>query len=343
MALNSNDEDLLYTLAYECESQFNKLLQALQSAKPEGSIKELCSEFQQRFAIWTAYLGVFARKNQCLDTRLRNFPDLQDLVARLLDILYRSLQSLQHWMAEMTKQPEKQLVLASDNEGLPGTSQMHTALETVDDTITQLDRLGITIRQSSSGKFDTRAKKFAEGQNMDSFACLCVNAVQALYPGASQLLKDYLGRSMISRYARMSFSDFRNQDLKARRGALPSIEEMPSNESQTTVQPNPSSKNIMHSAASRLQKKFYASGFSDLSSVDIRQIMSRRRRPDEESTKFYKTSSIQVKQGNYPQLPRIDEDNDIFACQWCGQPLDKRKLSETDWRYVLFFFSSPYV
>lgn len=109
--------------------------------------------------------------------------------------------SLQHCLAEMVSQREKELVLTSDNKCLPGASQIQTtALEKVDDSISRLDCLGIMIRLSSSSKLDTRAKKFATGQNMDSFACLCAKAVQALYPGASQLLKDYLSESMISRY-----------------------------------------------------------------------------------------------------------------------------------------------
>lgn len=92
----------------------------------------------------------------------------------------------------------------------------------------------------------------------------------------------------------------------------------------------------MYSTVSRLRGALHTSAVSGLSSVDIQQIGSRRKGLDEASTAFYKTSSIQVKQGNYPRSPRIDEDNDIFACEWCGEPLNKKKLSETDWRYVLF-------
>lgn len=295
------NEDLLYDLAYECESQFEELLQALEKINPDSSIVELCSDYQQRFAIWTAYLGVFARKSQCLDTRLRNFPDLQDLVARLLDILRRSLQ---HCLAEMAGQSEKVLVFTSNNKYLPVASQMQkTALERVDDTISRLNRLGITIRRSSSSTIDSRAKIFTVGQNMDSFAWLCAKAVQVLYPGASQLLQDYLSQSMIRRYTRMSFSKTRSQNLKSRRKPLPSIKETPNNEAQHI---NPPSKEYLHPAVSRLRRELNTTPISDLSRVDMQQITSRGRGPEEASTTFYKTSSIQVKHGNYPQPPRID-------------------------------------
>ncbi|KAJ5899927.1 hypothetical protein N7495_004671 [Penicillium taxi] len=92
MTLNLDTEDVLYRLACECEGLFDQLQENLLKIKLEATIIDLFAEFQQRFSIWAAHLGVFSRKSQCLDTRLRNLPDLQDLVARLLDILRRSLQ-----------------------------------------------------------------------------------------------------------------------------------------------------------------------------------------------------------------------------------------------------------
>lgn len=330
MALDFMEQDLLYNLAYDCEGYFDQLLEAFQKAKSEVMAIELCVEFQQRFAIWTAYLGVFARKSQCLDTRLRNLPDLQDLVARLLDILHRSLQ---HCLTEMVSQREKKLPITSENEYLPEAPQIQmAAFQTIDDTLTRLNRLGITIRQSSSSKIDAKAKKFITGQNMDSFSCLCASAVQALYPDASQSLKDYLSESMTSRYARTSFSSSRNQNLRARREALPTIEERPSNETQTNMHINLPARMAMDPAIPRLQRLSDAPSVSGLSSVDIQHLRSRLRPPDEASTILYKTSSIQVKQGNYPHLPNIDGVDNIIACQWCGEPLNKKKLSETDWR-----------
>ncbi|KAL7915897.1 hypothetical protein GGI35DRAFT_485370 [Trichoderma velutinum] len=168
MQVNSEGEDLLYNLAYECEGLFDQLQEAFQKTKSETATVELCAEFQQRFAVWAAHLGVFARKSQCLDTRLRNHPDLQDLVARLLDVLRRSLQQC---TIEVSNQTE-------------GDAVSTAALKTIDDTLTRLNRLGVTIRQSGRSKFDARANKFAAGLDLGSFASLCANAVQALYPGA---------------------------------------------------------------------------------------------------------------------------------------------------------------
>jgi hypothetical protein len=88
--------DLLYNLACECETLFDTKAAALRARAP--SLADLLAEYQQRFAIWAAHLGVFARKSQSLDTRLRNHADIQDLVARLLDILRRSLDQRESWL-----------------------------------------------------------------------------------------------------------------------------------------------------------------------------------------------------------------------------------------------------
>lgn len=90
-ALHVQDEanDILYEMACKCEELFDELRSA---ALGERVLVDICAEYQSRFAIWAAHIGVFARKSQCLDTRLRGYPELQDLCTRLLDILQQSLQ-----------------------------------------------------------------------------------------------------------------------------------------------------------------------------------------------------------------------------------------------------------
>ncbi|QYS93715.1 FHA domain-containing protein [Trichoderma simmonsii] len=330
MPVNSEGEDLLYNLAYECEGLFYQLQEAFQKTQSEVATVELCAEFQQRFAVWAAHLGVFARKSQCLDTRLQNHPDLQDLVARLLDVLRRSLQQC---MADTSSQGE--------GEAVPTAT-----LKSIDDTLTRLNRLGVTIRQSGRGKFDARAKKFAAGLDLSLFAFLCANAVQALYPGAHQSLKDYLSKSMTDRYARMLFFGSRHKKLgtrRERRTGLPPIHEVPNTETQSSnpviqlaVMPkNPVLANILRPST--------APSLSDLSSVNMYQIRNRLRPPDEASTRFHKTSSIQVNQGNYPRLPATEKGSSIFTCYWCSELLSKKTLSESEWRQHIDRDLKPYI
>ncbi|KAL7820891.1 hypothetical protein V8C26DRAFT_419188 [Trichoderma gracile] len=344
MADTFEDEDLLYNLSYECEALFDHLKDTLRETKSSDAIVRLCDEFQQRFAIWAAHLGVFARKSQCLDTRLRNLPDLQDLVARLLDVLRRSLQQC---TVEPPSQGGNDEMMIDIHELPSGGSQIQTAdLKTIDDTLTRLNRLGVTIRQSGRGKLDTRAKRFAAGLDLSSFAHLCANAVQALYPGAHQSLKDHLSRSMTDRYSRMLFLDSRHQKLQARRElhiGLPPIHEDSEDErppTNSSLQPRMA---IRNSSVQKLFRQLPALSQSDLSSVNLQQIRNRLRPPDEASTRLHKTSSIQVNQGNYPRIPTTRDGSTVITCQWCSEPLIKKTLSESEWRRHIDRDLKPYV
>ncbi|KAL7784840.1 hypothetical protein V8C37DRAFT_395280 [Trichoderma ceciliae] len=181
-----------------------------------------------------------------------------------------------------------------------------------------------------------RVKKFATGLDLDSFAYLCANAVQALYPGAHQALKDYLSKSMTDRYARTLFLNSRHKKLETRRelsSGLSTIPEAPSDEKQTnmpTAQPVRAIKNPDIPVLSRVHTSTPSQ--SDLSSVNTQQIRSRFRPPDEASTKFHRTSSIQVNQGKYPQPSATKEGSTIFTCQWCSELFNKKTLSESEWR-----------
>ncbi|EHK22151.1 uncharacterized protein TRIVIDRAFT_150197, partial [Trichoderma virens Gv29-8] len=317
MQANIEDEDILYNLAYECEGLFAQLQETFQTTQSEHPTIELWAEFQQRFAIWAAHIGVFARKSQCLDTRLRNHPDLLDLVARLLDILRRSLQ---------------QCTIETCNQGEREAIQTAT-LTTIDDTLTRLNRLGVTIRQSGRGKFDNRAKKFAAGLDLSSFTSLCANAVQVLYPGAHQSLKAYLSKSMTDRYAKMLFLDSRHNKLKTRRElriGLSPIHEVPNDETQTRTGITKLAITIKNPLI-RISRPV-ATSQSDLSSVNMHRIRNRLRPPDEASTRYNKTSSIQVNRGNYPRPPVKNQGGNIVTCQWCSEPLGEQQLSESAWR-----------
>jgi hypothetical protein len=202
MESDTKDEEVLYTPASGCEGMFVDLHEALEKSGAATSVNELCTEFQQRFAAWTAHLGVFARKSQCLDTRLRNFPDLQDLTVRLLDSLRRCLYQ---WKSATDRPLEEQL------------EHVQITLEGIDDALSRLNNLGITIRQSSADKIDSKAIKMTMGNDSDLFENLCLQAIHFLYSGTSQALKDRLIHSMTMRRGRIMHFDKRHEQLSTRR------------------------------------------------------------------------------------------------------------------------------
>lgn len=335
MALKLDNEDVLYRLACGCEDLFDQLQEAFLKAKPRASGIEQCTEFQQRFSIWAAYLGVFAQKSQCLDTRLRNFPDLQDLATRLLDILRCSLHQ---YKDEISNQERDQASISSEKYQFEASSRLSAFLAAIDNTLARLNRLGVTIRQSSQDKIHIQIEKSTAHLDLTLFTYSCTNAVQTLYPGAHQRLKDYLKESMINRYKKMMHHSSRSMKLSIPREShkkLSSIPEVPNDELQTNIPVIQQAEIVPASFHQSGAHALAAPSQSDLSSVNIQRIWDRLRPPDEASTKFHQTSSIQVSQGNYPRPPIPNKNKDIFACEWCFEPLDKKALSESEWRYVM--------
>jgi hypothetical protein len=199
---------------------------------------------------------------------------------------------------------------------------LETTLKAIDDALSRLNQLGVTIRRSSSAKVNRRVERFAAELELRPFASLCEWAVQALYPLAHPSLKDHLSELMVDRYSRILYNESRHQKLKARREPreppveLPIIQETATEEirlSNPVVQPTRPHKPPVTVNNVKLPTILSQ---SDLSSVDPQWIGKRNRPPDEESTKFHKTSSVQVNQGNYPQRPAA---SNVFTCEWCSE------------------------
>lgn len=334
MVLDLGNGNVLYRLARECEDLFDRLQGTLLKTKPKASDIEQCTEFQQRFSIWAAYVGVFAQKGQCLDTILQSFPELQDLAARLLDILRCSLHQYED---RLNDQENYQSSISSDQA--EASLKPSTSLAAIDNTLARLNRLGVTIRQSSQEKIHVRAEKSTAHLDLTLFTCFCANAVQTLYPDAHQHLKGYLKKSMMSRYKKMT--DHNSRKFNTPREPyreLPYIPKVPNNELQTNIPDIQQAEIVPASIYRSGAHVITAPSQSDLSSVTIQRPRDRFRPPDEALTKFYRTSSVQVNQSNYPLPPIMSINEDIFLCEWCSEPLDKKALSESEWRYVMFIF-----
>jgi hypothetical protein len=211
--------------------------------------------------------------------------------------------------------------------------QLETTLHGIDDTLSRLNNLGVTIRQASADKADIRAKRIAMGDDSTVFRYLCAQAVQVLYPGTSQALKNWLVHFMVVRWGRLKHLNQRQEKLSTRRPprqSLGTIFETPGGKTQLvqnatqlpTAGPSNSLTNLPPIPATQ----------SELSSINMHHIRNRNRPPDELSTRFAQTMSVQIKQGNYPKPPGKEISGTHFACQWCSELIDRRTLTDSSWR-----------
>ncbi|KLU87691.1 hypothetical protein MAPG_06685 [Magnaporthiopsis poae ATCC 64411] len=344
-ATSTMDDDggVLYDLACGCEALFDTQLANLTAQ--ESPLVDLVAEYQQRFAIWAAHLGVFARKSQSLDTRLRNHADIQDLVARLLAILRRSLHQL---MRAIEASGE------NDPSRVGDDTPRDTALSAIGATLTRLNRLGVAIRQSSRERIDVKVQRFAATIDFGPFAAVSQAVVQQLYPNAHQSLRQYLAKTMVDRYTSMLYKKFREGKLQPRRpekslGSMPTIDEGP----QINPDRNPPglladngsqqmlSGTLSSTTISGITPATSRSGPSTINSKQLRSILYRTNHFQVPTERRKGTSSVQVGRGNYPRPPS-QEGSNFIACEWCSRIIEKREMSESDWRRHIDEDLKPY-
>ncbi|KFA53766.1 hypothetical protein S40293_01678 [Stachybotrys chartarum IBT 40293] len=217
------DEEPIFKLASECEELFSEQVERLEEENQSNGAKVL-REYQQRFAAWASFLGVFAGPEVCLDRRLRCHFDIQEQILRILDILERNLSDF--FEPEPFQDPRQE---ETKNSG-QGFQQRHQAIApdsliAIAEAVGRLVHLGKAIRQSPAPSQVLRARRFAESFNSTSFEQVAYAALKSLYADATQSLLEQLNTieplrsSVVSEYAPTSL-DSREARSKWRRRLL---------------------------------------------------------------------------------------------------------------------------
>ena len=220
-------------------------------------------------------------------------------------------------------------------------------LAALEGTLSRLNRLGVTIRQTSREKMVIKTQKFASGLSLRGFTDVSRCVVHILYPSTHHLLSEYLAKTMTNRFVTMLYLAHRGGKLQSRRFTKSPLMPTIGEDEELAMKPNPVAQTVQADPRTGKQletspgqpKIPYTASQSDLSTVNSKQLRLALRRSNylNAPTERRKgTSSVQVSQGNYPPAP-FQKDANIAACEWCSRPMDKREITESEWRCV-----SPY-
>lgn len=209
------------------------------------------------------------------------------------------------------------------------------AAEAVELSLSRLNHLGVTIRQSSRDTLATRVNKFASALDLRPFEELCFLSVQVLYPNAPKALRDRLSRYMTDQFATVLFSKSRSQVLKTRRQ-----EPRPDKPAVTPVMPTiveneqvvdfgKVETRVLEHPVKRL-----ALSQSDHSSLDTKKLKNLMKAP---GSRTNKTSSIHIGHCEYPPPPvKGNAVNNNVLCEWCSKPIMQEDLEPNKWRLVIY-------
>jgi hypothetical protein len=82
----------IYDAAQRCDHLFQQLQSTLASNGGFGErLYPIVRDHYRRFDLWAGFIGVFAEHEASLDTRLRFYPEVRDLVLQMLNLLASNL------------------------------------------------------------------------------------------------------------------------------------------------------------------------------------------------------------------------------------------------------------
>ncbi|KAJ5159888.1 uncharacterized protein N7482_006892 [Penicillium canariense] len=322
-------EEPIYELAVECERLFVQHVSRLNDDdQPNGA--KILSELSQRFAAWTAFLGVFAESNVCLDRRLRRHVEIQDQVL----------------LFERDDPPDCMDTGSSDacQSSLQPFCVSIYSLDAISGAIERLNHLGLSIRQSSVTSQTSKARKFAEKLDLASFEGVAYLSVKTLYPEASEDLLEQLTRSMTETFSLFLRRKYRQEQLQAPRShlrtAIPlsTIIEEPVGDDDvgspmdTQIQVRQLGEDF---TTKMLRRSAHMLPISEPTSVDSQGFRTRFKKMLSPAVND-KTMSILVNQVDYPQPAKGS-----LTCEWCFSPLPADSFEGAKWRDEDTTFSGP--
>ncbi|KEY69191.1 hypothetical protein S7711_01650 [Stachybotrys chartarum IBT 7711] len=334
------DEEPIFKLASECEELFSEQVERLEEENQSNGAKVL-REYQQRFAAWASFLGVFSGPEVCLDRRLRCHFDIQEQILRILDILERNLSDF--FEPEPFQDPRQE---ETKNSG-QGFQQRHQAIApdsliAIAEAVGRLVHLGKAIRQSPAPSQVLRARRFAESFNSTSFEQVAYAALKSLYADATQSLLEQLVRSMAETYVQFRYRQSRQESLRPRRliRSVSKIEENGSDISSTQPLGMARGKNKLSRKLQNTIEPLRSSVVSEYAptSLDSREARSKWRRRLLGVSGEKKTKSILSRQVDYPRPSK-----DAPICEWCFSPVPEDELEGEKWRQHVNDDHKPYV
>ncbi|KAK6495590.1 hypothetical protein TWF481_002638 [Arthrobotrys musiformis] len=350
------ERENIYERAQHCKELFAKYA----PKRPPSDTDRIFQDYEQRFLAWSAYMGVFADKSICLDRRLRDRPDVSDIVIMLLDVLIKSLGQIVDQDEAPPDDPslmdggrdENQFDGETNHDSLRDNKEAFNIIET---SLSQLSRLGVTIRASLTTSLEARIRRFAEKSSPGAFESRARRAINFLYPDSKGDLRVQLTRSMVETYERILYKKSHQRklntprDTKQQAHELKIVKESPNlgftgSQNMTSSEFESPSVPRHKLLVNFNQSQHDAEQESTPSTLpSVRQRLLQKTFDASSKDGSQAASSVQLGKVTYPRPPK-GEPTSYRTCDWCLQRYHGSFLeNEVWWRNHMDKDFTPYV
>ncbi|EXL91182.1 hypothetical protein NOF04DRAFT_18091 [Fusarium oxysporum II5] len=317
-------------LATDCNELFEQIIKT--SSVNQREIISQTIVYRDAFSALTSFLCFFSEPGSSLDYRLRRHESIQDIMIRLLELLRQNLFIVFDFLSNTKSERPQDL-----------ESEARAALAGIKDSLKSLNKLAITIRQSSRSYALTLARNFATmNRSLEDLEELILTSLETLYPNAPESLREHICNTLTDRYARLEYSAYINdksssKSLKQAQGGeapmRPKIEEEATGQTSVisrskTVEFDYVQKKTQEENPNLQQKP--------LSSLDTGLLRQRFNNEHIKSSRSKRTLSVYESDGHLyePKPPKFEAGEAEVQCEWCNELLDRSVVRNNRWSNI---------
>ncbi|KAJ4065440.1 hypothetical protein NW756_004716 [Fusarium oxysporum] len=330
MAEDEEPDQPMRFLATDCNELFEQIIKT--SSVNQREIISQTIVYRDAFSALTSFLCFFSEPGSSLDYRLRRHESIQDIMIRLLELLRQNLFIVFDFLLNTKSERPQDL-----------ESEARAALAGIKDSLKSLNKLAITIRQSSRSYALTLARNFATmNRSLEDLEELIVTSLETLYPNAPESLREHICNTLTDRYARLEYSAYINDKSSSKSSKQaqggeapmrPKIEEEAIG--QTSVISRSKTVEFDH-VQKKTQEENPNLQQKPLSSLDTGLLRQRFNNEHIKSSQSKITLSVYESDGHLyePKPPKFEAGEAEVQCEWCNELLDRSVVRNNRWSNI---------
>lgn len=235
--------------------------------------------------------------------------------------------------SEKVLPPDARSITSAESDSSNESDAYRSACDGVEESISQLNSLGITIRKPVTSRLDSKVKEFSMKRTvqLNEFEMLASIALQRLYPDAMPSLQQRLIKHMVGIHARLLYWKSHEIKLSAQRevNKRQREQEEPNHPQTQAVVDQPSQR---HSVSQDKHKKEHVISETEATTLPSQyQTSTQRGNADVEGRRSGSASTVMTSKVSFPPPPTV---KDGHICWYCRKVYSAdRYINNSWWRW----------